>query len=268
LDNSKKNSNFAVNNNDNDKRTETMQSDATSGLDNRETMERSALRELVGEPAKRCGIYRTVEAGNNAGGVSTVLEAEELEELESRGLNPFWDKKKFQNELRKHAQENGVWLDKSYLDDKTLLHNQKAIGTSEHDVYLSSDGKTLTKLNNLAYVTDSEHNKNLSSLVDRFMAHNELFPNVSYTIKGFMDNLHGNPALVLEQPFVEGEHNATKEEIHEYLTSHGFKLDGKRGWANLHEVWTNGKYELFDARYYQKERIDGKSYQTNETIER
>ncbi|MDR3309228.1 MAG: hypothetical protein LBS80_04660, partial [Tannerella sp.] len=157
-------------------------------------------------------------------------------------------KKKFQNELRRQAQENGVWLDNSYLSDKKLLHNQKARGTSEHDVYLNSDGKTLTKLNNLVYVTSSEHNKNLHAIIDRFSAHNKLFPNAAYTIKGFMNNLHGNPALVLDQPLIDAERNATKEEIHNYLTSIGFKLDGKRSLANLHEVWSNGSYEIFDAR--------------------
>jgi hypothetical protein len=240
-DNSENNNTFAENNSENGKGSETR-------MDNRKAMEYGAIRELVDRPEERSGIYRTIEAGNTAGSVSAILEVEELEELESRGINPYWDKKKFQNELRKQAQENGVWLDKSYLDDKKLLHDQKAIGTSEHDVYLNSDNKTLTKLNNLAYVTDSEHNSNLSALIDRFSAHNELFPEVAYTIKGFMDNLHGNPALVLEQPFIDAERNATKEEIHEYFNSRGFKLDGKRSWANLHEVWSNGKYELFDAR--------------------
>ncbi|GHT32895.1 hypothetical protein FACS189434_05760 [Bacteroidia bacterium] len=150
--------------------------------------------------------------------------------------------------MRKSAQENGVWLDKSCLDDKSLLHNHKTLGTSEHDVYLNSDGKTLTKLNNLAYVISSEHNRNLSALIDRFEAHNALFPEVAYTIKGFMNNMYGNPALVLEQSFIDAERNAAREEIHEYLTSRGFKLDGIRTWANLHEVWSNGKYEMFDVR--------------------
>src|SRR5690606_27067437 len=28
----------------------------------------------------------------------------------------------------------------------------------------------------------------------------------------------------------------------------GFKLDGTRDWSNGHEVWSNGRYELYDAR--------------------
>jgi len=76
-----------------------------------------------------------------------------------------------------------------------------------------------------------------------------LFPSVAYTIRGFMDNKNGSPSIVLEQPFVSGvERNATQEEINEYLTSKGFKLSGIRSWSNNHEVWSNGEYELFDAR--------------------
>jgi hypothetical protein len=83
--------NFAKNKN-NGKENETR-------MDNRETMVSSALRELVDRPEERSGIYRTIEAGNTAGSVSAILKVEELEELESRGINPYWDKKKFQNEL-------------------------------------------------------------------------------------------------------------------------------------------------------------------------
>jgi hypothetical protein len=211
-------------------------------------MERGALHELVGTPAEGSGIYRTIEASNSAGSVSTVREAEEREELESRGINPDFDKTEFRKELRKQAEQNGVWLYNVYLDDKTLIHDQKAKGTSENDVYLSSDGKTLTKLNNLSYVKSTERNENLSAVIDRFVSHNRLFPNVPYTIKGFMNNKNGFPSLVLEQPYIKDvERNATQAEIDTYLIEHGFKLDGVRKWSNEHAVWSNGVYELFDT---------------------
>jgi hypothetical protein len=75
---------FAENKNENGKSTN------KARMDNREAMVSSSLRELVDRPEKRSGIYRTVEAGNTAGSVSAILEPEELEELESREINPYW----------------------------------------------------------------------------------------------------------------------------------------------------------------------------------
>lgn len=218
-------------------------------MDNRRTMESSTFSKLVGGQSQAIGIHRTTEALNGAGSSSPILEIEELEELESRGINPYWEKTAFRNELKKKAQQNAVWLDMSYLDDKTLMHDQKKEGTSENDVYLNNDGKTLTKINNLSYVQSAELNRNFNSFIDRLIAHNTLFPDVGYTIKGFMNNKNGYSSLVLEQPFISGiERNATKDEIEKYLTSNEFKIAGKRSWSNGHEVWSNGEYELFDAR--------------------
>ena len=217
-------------------------------MDNRKAMERSAENGLVGGSEKRSGIYRTISAANIAGSISTIRDAEELEELEARGINPYWDKPAFRRELEKEAKNNGVWLGVSHLDDKELKHDQRLTGTSENDVYLNSDGKTLTKLNNLSYVKGTEYDRNLNALIDRFNSHNELFPNVAYTIKGFMHNKVGYPSLVLEQSYIDAERNATQEEINKYLTDAGFRPDGVRSWSNGHEVWSNGKYELFDAR--------------------
>ena len=218
-------------------------------MDNGGTMVCSAISKLVGRQQEACGIYRTVEASNTGGSISTNYEAEELEELESRGINPYWDKAAFLKDLKVQSQQNRVWLDQSYLVGKFLLHDHKATGTSENDMYLDAEGKTVTKLNNLSYVKGFEHDHNLNATIERLAAHNALFPDISYTIKGFINNKNGYPSLVLEQPFVKNvDRNATKEEIDNYLTNNGFKLSGTRSWSNGHEVWSNGKYELFDAR--------------------
>ncbi|GHT47884.1 hypothetical protein AGMMS49965_26080 [Bacteroidia bacterium] len=201
----------------------------------------------MGSAETRSGIYRTVEAANSAGIVRPILEADELEELESRGINPYYDKKDFSRELEKQAKANGVWLDNSYLDGKELLHDQKAKGTSENDIYRNEDG-TFTKLNNLSYVRGTERHNNLAASIDRIETHNELFPNVAYTVEGFMQNKNGVPSLVLAQPEIIAERNATQEEISDCLKKIGFNLDGVRKWSNGHEVWSNGKYEIADAR--------------------
>ncbi|MDR1562204.1 MAG: hypothetical protein LBS54_03825 [Dysgonamonadaceae bacterium] len=250
LEDSSENNNFAK-----QKEKETKQNvikneteNSKAGMDNGQTVGNSSFDRLVGRPEARRGIYQTVEASNNAGIIDTVREIEEREELESRGINPDWDKTIFRRELEKQAEQNGALLDKSYLDDKTLIHDQNKTGTSENDVYKNPDGKTLTKVNNLSYVKGSEHIHNLSALIDRLAAHNALFPNVAYDVKGFIKNKQGFISLVMEQPEIDVERNATKEEIDKYLIDNGFKLDGVREWSNGHEVWSNGKYELFDAR--------------------
>lgn len=238
LEESLKNTNFEANEN----RTE------ETRLDNSGTMGDSSERNLVGRRAGEERIYVTAEASNSGGSESAILSIEEREELESRGVNPDWDKRKFKNNLKEQAQKNDAWLDDSYLDDKAEMHDQRKNSTTENDVYLNSDGETVTKVNNLAFVQSGEHDQNLNAAIDRIEAHNALFPNVPYTIKGFMNNKHGDTSMVLEQPYVSRADNATQEEINEYLEQQGFKLDGTRTWSNEHQVWTNGVYELYDAR--------------------
>jgi hypothetical protein len=111
-------------------------------------------------------------------------------------------------------------------------------------MYLDANGKTVTKLNNLSYVKGAEYYHNLFAVVDRLESHNALFPEVAYTIKGFIENKNGFPALVLQQSYVNSvECNATMEEIENYLVSKDFSLSGSRIWSNSNKV-----FELFDAR--------------------
>ena len=217
-----------------DKNITTNESRAKTRLDNPRAMEGSSTRELVGEPKKRLGIERTIQRSNTAGSIDTIRDVEEREELESRGLNPDYDKTLFRQELEKQAKQNDVWLDESYLKDKLLLHDHRKKGTFENDVYLNADGKNVTKVNNLAHVQGVEHGHNLESLIDRLKAHNALFPNNAYEIKGFMNNKNGIPSLVMEQPFITAERNATQAEIDSFLLKHNFKKDGVRIWSNGH----------------------------------
>jgi len=217
-------------------------------LGNRQTVGGSAINRMVERPEIGSGIYRTIQASNSGGSVSTVYEAEELEELESRGIDPYWDKSIFRRELKSQAARNNVLLDESYFNDKTLIHEHKKAGTSENDVYLNSDNKTITKINNLAYVKGLDRHHSLMALFDRLIAHNTLFPEISYTIDGFVESKNGTISLAMRQPYVDAERNATMEEINQYLIDRGFSLSKPRDWSNGHEVWSDGAYELFDAR--------------------
>ena len=58
-----------------------------AGLDNTRTMVIKAISRMVGGQQESSAIYRTIEASNTAGSTSSILTTEELEELESRGLN-------------------------------------------------------------------------------------------------------------------------------------------------------------------------------------
>ena len=184
----------------------------TTDYDNR-TMEESSLRGLVEDAGRRCKIYSVITACNTAGSVSAVRTVEEIEELEGRGINPYWNKWEFRKELSKQALQHGVLLDISYLDNREIVHDRKLHNTSENDIYLNPDGETLTKVNNLAYVKGIEHGINLYALIDRFAAHNELFPNVAYKINGFIHNQEGYISLEIEQRYVDAERNATVQEI-------------------------------------------------------
>lgn len=184
-----------------------------AGLDNGRAMESGAIDISLAEPERWSGISKTVEAANTAGVVSTIRDADEREELESRGINPDYSKTEFREKLREEAKKNGVWLEPTFLDDKNLIHDRKQKDTSENDVYKNTSNGKLVKLNNLSYVTGVEKENNLQSLIDRIQAHNALFPNISYKILGFMDNKHGVPSLVLEQNEAVSERNATQQEI-------------------------------------------------------
>ena len=235
--------------NEENSKSSTDEQSSETELDNGRAVEGGAVGTPLGKSEEGGGIARTIEAAYRGGGISPDVTAEEREELESRGIDPYWDMPLFLSNLKSEAQKNGAWVEDSYLSNKTLIHDQKATGTSENDIYLHSDGARVSKLNNLSYVSGEGHAKNLLSLFDRISAHNHLFPNVSYTVKGFMNNKHGRPSLVLEQPYVrDAERNATQDEINEYLSLIGFEKDGVRDWSNGHEVWSNGVYELFDAR--------------------
>ncbi|MDR2963081.1 MAG: hypothetical protein LBU90_05565 [Bacteroidales bacterium] len=68
-------------------------------------MECNIFFSALGNTAEGCGIYCTIEASKFAGSVSIVFDAEELEELEARGINPYWSKSLFREELANQAKK-------------------------------------------------------------------------------------------------------------------------------------------------------------------
>lgn len=64
---------------------------------------------MVGGQQESGAINRTIKASNTGGSIGANYTIEELEELESRGVNPYWDKPAFLKELKTQSQQNGVW---------------------------------------------------------------------------------------------------------------------------------------------------------------
>jgi hypothetical protein len=222
LENSEKNGIFAKENNYNGRKEGT-----ETGLGHGRRMGESALRGLVGEQSQSSGILEAIAAGYGRGGDGTAAQT-------GQG---GWQKERFLGSLEIAARSNGTWIDDIHsIAGKPIAKGQ------ENEVYRSKDGKKVIKVNNLSLL-DAEHG--FDDFIDRLRSHNELFgKEIPYRITGFTENSLGEVSVVLEQPYVRAEREATQEEIDDYLESKGFREttlpDGMPG-------WTNGEYEIWDA---------------------
>ena len=198
-------------------------------LDNRGAMENQAFRELVGEQSESNGNYQTISEA------ASIIRGD-IEVAERVGDNP-WDKKQFLRNLRRSAIKNNVWV----KNIKDITAQPLGEGT-EHEVYISDDRRSVIKTNSLGRV---ENPQDFNTLMDRFILHNTLFPDVAYRIIGFgMDSMN-NISILLEQPLVKRGGILSQTEIDNYLQEQGFEktLRTVRG----RPVWTDGVYEISDV---------------------
>lgn len=135
----------------------------------------------------------------------------------------------------------------SFIPDEEL---KKIVGESighgeENFVYHAKyDDTKVIKLNDFT-MTDSLFR--INEFIDRINAHNQFMPKDKYTPLGFAYNQKGDPCIVMEQPYLKGT-TPTREEITQYLTDHGFKLDMIQISADEVDLgWTNGEFDLWDA---------------------
>ena len=135
----------------------------------------------------------------------------------------------------------------SFIPDEEL---KKIVGDSishgeENFVYHAKyDDTKVIKLNDFT-MTDGLFR--INEFIDRINAHNEFMPEDKYTPLGFAYNQKGDPCIVMEQPYLKGT-TPTREEITQYLTDHGFKLDMIQISADEVDLgWTNGEFDLWDA---------------------
>ena len=132
--------------------------------------------------------------------------------------------------LKQWALEHGCWF-----SDSNQFGDFFDRG-SENEVYLSTQGTEIIKLNDFRYSDD-----NLTPFLERIKAHNMYFPDCAYTMLGFAENRDGHVCAVLEQPFIADARLATTQEIHDEFIRLGFHSEDEGGY------YTNGQHEIFDA---------------------
>ena len=113
--------------------------------------------------------------------------------------------------LKKWAQEQGCWF-----DDNSQFGDFFDRG-SENEVYLSTNGTEIIKLNDFRYSDD-----NLTPFFERIIAHNKYFPDCAYQMLGFAENREGHVCAVLVQPFIAEARLATEQDIHDEFVRLGF----------------------------------------------
>ena len=119
------------------------------------------------------------------------------------------------------AKAVGVWTEP--VDDslQKMLGDQIAEG-GEAIVY--DHGATLIKSIGLDYFIQP------ILALDRISLHNAYFPATRLTVLGFGRDQQGEFKIIVEQPFIMGEHVSDKE-IAEYMKNMGFKLRNPRNWT-------------------------------------
>ena len=132
--------------------------------------------------------------------------------------------------LKQWALDQGCWF-----NDCTQFGDFFDRG-SENEVYLSTDGTEIIKLNDFRYSDD-----NLTPFFERIKAHNYYFPDCAYRMLGFAENRDGNVCAVLVQPFVAEARLATEQEIHDEFIRLGFYSQDDGGY------YTNNQHDIFDA---------------------
>ena len=131
-------------------------------------------------------------------------------------------------ELISFADSNGLWID---FNNLSVIYLDKG---GENEVFYDG-AASVYKLNNFEYAGD-----NLENFFIRITAHNKFFSNVPYQMIGFAYNSLHEFCVVLIQPHIKAEREATEDEITDYMQALGFEMD-------YLDEYHNDQYEVFDA---------------------
>ena len=123
--------------------------------------------------------------------------------------------------IEQWAKSVGIWTEP--VDDS--LHQMLGEQIAEGGEALVYDhGATLIKSIGLDYFIQP------ILALDRITLHNAYFPETNMTVLGFGRDKKGEFKIIVEQPFIEGEH-VDDEEIAAYMQKMGFKLINPKNWT-------------------------------------
>lgn len=153
-----------------------------------------------------------------------------------------WNRESVLGYVIRAAKANASFIPQKELEK--IIGDNIGYGEENYVYHAKYDDTKVIKLNDFS-MTDSLFR--INEFIDRINAHNEFMPEDKYTPLGFAYNHKGDPCIVMEQPYLKGT-TPTREEITQYLTDHGFKLDMIQISADESDLgWTNGKFDLWDA---------------------
>lgn len=146
---------------------------------------------------------RSEEAQSSARGAEATLSERQIIDIDNRCAEIL-------------AKEMGLWLDFSRIFDL----GSPAPSGMENDVYLSKDGSTIYKVNNLML------SRSVSLLLNRLLLHNAYFPQTRYDLYGFTGFGNGSVYPIISQQYIKEVVHATPEEINHYMDLFGFTDSG------------------------------------------
>lgn len=148
------------------------------------------------------------------------------------------------------AKEMELWLN---FQDVVKLGIPIPSGV-ENDVYLSEDGNTVYKVNNLML------SHSVLNLLDRLILHNSIFPQTRYELYGFTGFGSNSIYPILQQDYIKDVTFSTPEDIKDYMESLGFQETAEASFSNEDIVISdlyprnvlkdlNGDLYVVDANY-------------------
>lgn len=153
-----------------------------------------------------------------------------------------WNRESVLGYVIRAAKANASFIPQKELEK--IIGDNIGYGEENYVYHAKYDDTKVIKLNDFS-MTDSLFR--INEFIDRINAHNQFMPEDKYTPLGFAYNHKGDPCIVMEQPYLKGT-TPTREEITQYLTDHGFKLDMIQISADESDLgWTNGEFDLWDA---------------------
>lgn len=122
---------------------------------------------------QRTAIYNQLESVlGRSGTQETQVKEQKTDDRRASGISP----QALRKALIDNAKKTG-----NYISDVSALSSKQLPSGHESEVHLSTDRKTVLKVNRLPFLND---NFSFNDWVEKIIAHNQTFPDVAYTIIG------------------------------------------------------------------------------------